>query len=68
MALMAPAHTTVAVDTAVVAATASVPSRDTSSVVACPTTAPNTSVPTSGTPCVRNSFVRDHGVAAQNFT
>mmetsp|Transcript_6958 Transcript_6958/g.27325 ORF Transcript_6958/g.27325 Transcript_6958/m.27325 type:complete len:310 (-) Transcript_6958:695-1624(-) len=57
MALTAPAHTTVAVLTAVVAATASVPSLLTSSVVAWPTTAPNTRVPTRGRPCLRNSSV-----------
>jgi hypothetical protein len=49
MAFTAPAQITVAVLTAVVAATASTPSRDTRSVVLCPTIAENTSVPTSGT-------------------
>mmetsp|Transcript_8325 Transcript_8325/g.27725 ORF Transcript_8325/g.27725 Transcript_8325/m.27725 type:complete len:242 (+) Transcript_8325:133-858(+) len=57
MALIAPAHITVAVDTAVVAATASVPNLLTNNVVACETVAENTSVPTKGTPCFRNSQV-----------
>ena len=57
MALTAPDHTTVAVLTAVVAATASVPNRDTNSVVLCDTTAEKTRVPTRGTACLRYSAV-----------
>ena len=58
IALIAPLHITVAVDTAAVAATASTPRRETSSVVACPVTAPKRSVPTSGSACFKNSAVR----------
>mmetsp|Transcript_9680 Transcript_9680/g.41098 ORF Transcript_9680/g.41098 Transcript_9680/m.41098 type:complete len:301 (-) Transcript_9680:946-1848(-) len=58
IALTAPLHITVAVDTAAVAATASTPRRETNNVVAWPTAAPNTRVPTSGTACFRNSSVR----------
>eukprot|EP00982_Pelagococcus_subviridis_P007689 30706-Pelagococcus_subviridis.AAC.17 len=58
IALIAPDHTTVAAEMALVAATASVPSFDTRSVVAWPTTTPKTSVPTSGAACRKNSTVR----------
>ena len=57
MALTAPDHTIVAVLTAVVAATASVPNRDTNSVAARDTTAEKTRVPTRGTACLRYSAV-----------